>query len=163
MAVAVVGENITLRGPHQKASDPPLLVWPPPITEDGGTYIQISNTSEWLCRFVSGRRPATRPLGRHSHLQALDAALADTIAEGVAVRQNSQRAKKKMSELKNKVAARPRELQVRTRPDGEETTTLKVFRRNGRFYAEFTETTLNWLFHFCAEEPRKPPKNKSPR
>ena len=59
-----VGSGTTVLGPKQKVGAPPLLVWPPPEEVDGVSCFLFNQTSEWLCRFLTGERPALRPLAR---------------------------------------------------------------------------------------------------
>ena len=152
-----VEEHVAIRGPHQKESDAPLLVWPPPITEDGDLYFQLSNSSEWLCRFVTGKRSALKPLGRNDHIQAIDAALTSHVSKDMALGSVADRRfKKNLTERKNKTAAKPVELSVSTYPDSAGTTEVTVIRKQGRLYARLSQETLEWIYIYCSGGPTKP-------
>ena len=150
-----VGKDVTIRGPLQKATDPPLVIWPLPIEEDGSTYFQLNNTAEWLCRFLTGTRAKMRPLGRHDFLEVIDQALKGLVTVSMPVVNSSKRKKIKLQQQKNALAAKPTLVQVCTHPGSTESTTLKVFRRKGRVYAEFTDETLQWLYTYCSHGPTK--------
>ena len=150
-----LGKDVTIRGPLQKATDPPLVIWPLPIEEDGSTYFQLNNTAEWLCRFLTGTRAKMRPLGRHDFLEVIDQALKGLVTVSMPVVNSSKRKKIKLQQQKNALAAKPTLVQVCTHPGSTESTTLKVFRRKGRVYAELTDETLQWLYTYCSHGPTK--------
>ena len=152
-----VEQHVTIRGPHQKANEAPLVVWPPPISENDQLFFQLCNSSEWLCRFVTGKRKALKPLGRNDHIEAIDAALTAHVSQDITLGSMADRRfKKSLSDRKNKAAAKPLELSVPTYPESADTTEVMVIRKQGRYYARLTHETLEWIYTYCSGGPTKP-------
>ena len=157
VAMISLGQHVTIRGPHQKEHDAPLVVWPPPISENGELFFLLCNSSEWLCRFITGKRAGLKPLGRIDHIDAIDAALTAHVSHDVTLGSNhNRRFKKHLCDRKNKAAAKPVELSVPTYPDSENTTEVMIMRRQGRYYARLTHGTLEWVYNYCSGGPTKP-------
>ena len=168
-AVSVeVGQGMTIRGPRCKSSEPPLLIWPPPVRVADDRFFFLAQTScEWLCRFLSGQRAAQRPLGRFSCWAVLKAAMAQ------AERESRDQACATGSNILDECTSQKKQRPVRARecdvleisvpagPSSQSHVKLQALRKARSVYLEVAPASLSWLPGWCDTETAHP-KRKIP-
>ena len=62
---------------YGKPSRAPLVIHPPPVEEDGASFIRVSLQDDGLCHYVANKPASARPLSRSSINQVLKKAIED--------------------------------------------------------------------------------------
>ena len=163
-----VSKGTTVLDPKQKMGASPLLVWPPPEVVDGVSFCVFSQTSDWLCRFLTGMRATLRPLARSDLFDVVKSAFdrATEVDGGVAPSQHlglSTRKPKKSKKQRLTTQVVDVEVPGSGAEPGEGATAsvlLKGLRRSrGVLLLEFSQKSLVWMSEYVSHSSDRPKRS----
>jgi len=77
-----VQKGFLVSGPKQPPGGAPILVWPPPAEIEGAFFVPLRATDAWLCYFLTGKGPRSRPQGLNSLAVVVRDALRQKLKDG---------------------------------------------------------------------------------
>ena len=158
-------------GPRCKASQAPLLIWPPPMIHDGKPFFCMCTILEWLCRFLTGQRASQRPLGRFTFMAVLRQAIVeaetalrqqacpdtDLGLSGSGYARKQGRRRRGASEL----AVQAVRISVPRGPGQEATMLLSALHKGSSVFLELCADSLSWLYEWVDQEAHAPKRRRA--